>query len=80
MLLQVRDDAQFDERHSSRDAAIAPGKIYLSLYKNIPHHDLELLFPNLKISMSLKDRLMLTIPALGAAVPLVLKILPSWGS
>ena len=53
-----------------------PSKIYLSLYKNIPKDDIEFLFPNLKISMTLKDRLMLAVPAIGAAVPLALKILP----
>lgn len=58
---------------------LTPQSIYLNLYKNIPHGDLELLFPNIKISMTLKDKLMLGIPALGAAVPLALKILPSLG-
>ena len=58
---------------------LVPQRIYLNLYKNIPHGDLELLFPNIKISMTLKDKLMLGVPALGAAVPLALKILPSLG-
>jgi hypothetical protein len=64
---------------TSQIDSLAPEKIYLNLYKNIPHGDLELLFPNIKISMTLKDKLMLGIPALGAAVPLALKILPSLG-
>jgi len=58
---------------------LEPEKIYLNLYKNIPHGDLELLFPNIKISMTLKDKLMLVIPAMGAAIPMALKILPSLG-
>ena len=58
---------------------LEPEKIYLNLYKNIPHGDLELLFPNIKISMTLKDKLMLAIPAMGAAIPMALKILPSLG-
>lgn len=53
-----------------------PSKIYLYLYKNIPKDDIEFLFPNIKISMTLKDRLMLIVPAIGAAVPIALKILP----
>ncbi len=52
-------------------------RLYLYLYKNIPHDDLEMLFPNLKVSMTLKDRLFLIVPALGAAIPLILKVLPS---
>ena len=53
-----------------------PSKIYLYLYKNIPKDDIEFLFPNIKISITLKDRLMLIVPAIGAAVPIALKILP----
>lgn len=53
-----------------------PGKIYLYIYKNIPKHDLEFLFPNIKASMTLKDRLLLGVPAVGAAIPILLKILP----
>lgn len=64
---------------TSQTDNLVPQKIYLNLYKNIPHGDLELLFPNIKISMTLKDKLMLGVPALGAAVPLALKILPSLG-
>ena len=70
VLLQVKDAAYYKHNEGNRDDELIPGKIYLNLYKNIPHHDLELLFPNLKIIMTLKDKLMLAIPALGAAVPL----------
>jgi hypothetical protein len=79
VLLQVKDERYFAARGTEDNAQLAPGRIYLNLYKNIPHYDLELLFPNLEISMKLKDRLMLAIPAFGAAVPLALKVLPSIG-
>lgn len=79
VLLQVKDAAYYKHNEGNRDDELIPGKIYLYLYKNIPHHDLELLFPNLKIIMNFKDKLMLAIPAFGAAVPLALKILPSVG-
>jgi len=79
VLLQTKDAAYFDQAGKTLDSNLNPGQIYLNLYKNIPHHDLELLFPNLEISMNLKDKLMLGVPALGAAVPLFLKILPSLG-
>lgn len=48
--------------------------IYLYLYKDIPELDLEFLFPNIKISMTKKNRLL--IPALGAAFSIVFKVLP----
>lgn len=53
-----------------------PGKMYVYLYKNIPKYDLEFIFPNVKVSMTLKDRLILGVPAIGAAIPIFLKIIP----
>ncbi len=53
-----------------------PGKTYVYLYKNVPKPDLEFLFPNVKTSMTLKDRLLFVVPAIGAAVPVMLKVLP----
>ena len=50
VLLQVKDAAYYKHNESNRDDELIPGKIYLNLYKNIPHHDLELLFPNLRLS------------------------------
>lgn len=53
-----------------------PGKMYVYLYKNIPKYDLEFLFPNVKTSMTWKDRLLFGVPAIGAAVPIAFKVLP----
>lgn len=58
------------------ESNLSPKKIYISLYKNIPKNDIEFLFPNVKISMTLKDRLMLVVPAIGAGVPIILRIVP----
>lgn len=53
-----------------------PGKLYLFYYKNVPRHDLEVLFPNLETSMTVKDLLLFAIPAIGAAIWLLIKALP----
>ena len=80
VLLKFRDQSHFDSRQERLDElGFVPGKIYLYLYKNIPRNDLELLFPNVEVSMNWKDRLLLLVPALGAAIPLLLKVLPSLG-
>lgn len=73
VLLQTKDDLP----QPGNEETLKAGKIYLYFYKNIPHYDLEMLFPNLKISMTLKDKLLLVIPAVGAAIPMLLKVLPS---
>ncbi len=80
VLLRFRDLSHFEAKQKRLDElGFVPGKIYLYLYKNIPRNDLELLFPNVDVSMNWKDRLLLLIPAVGAAVPLLLKVLPSLG-
>ena len=54
-----------------------PGKMYVYFYKDVPQLDIDLLFPNVTTRMTWKDRLLFGIPAIGAAVPLVLKALPN---
>lgn len=77
LLIKFKDGQYFTVRNQSlEDLNFIPGKMYIYIYKNIPKLDLELLFPNVKISMTWKDRLLFGIPAIGAAVPLLLRILP----
>ncbi len=75
LLLRFKDADYFKERDLEQ-LPFEPGKMYLYLYKSIPRQDLEVLFPNVEIRMSWKDRLMFILPALGAAVPMLLKALP----
>lgn len=77
LLLKFKDSANFINKKAKRDQlGFKPGKIYVYLYKNIPKFDIEFIFPNVKISMTWKDRLLLWIPAIGAAIPLLGKVLP----
>ena len=55
-----------------------PGVTFIKMFKDVPLEDLEILFPNSKVTMSLKDKLMLAIPAVAAGVPLlVTKVVPA---
>jgi hypothetical protein len=56
--------------------AFQPGCIYVYLYKDVPKYDLELLFPNVEVGMTLKDKLLFGIPALGGLVGVLFKALP----
>ncbi len=77
LLIRFRDSDYFEARGlNPEQLRFTPGKMYLYLYKLIPKLDLEVLFPNVEIHMTLKDRLLFVIPALGAAIPMVLKALP----
>ena len=77
LLLKFKDSANFISKKAKQNqVGFKPGKIYVYLYKNIPKFDIEFIFPNVKISMTWKDRLLLGIPAIGAAIPLLAKVLP----
>ncbi|MFB2919197.1 MULTISPECIES: TMEM143 family protein [Aerosakkonema] len=77
LLLKFKDEAYFESKKIKYDRLnFTPGKIYIYFYKNIPKFDLELLFPNVKISMTWKDRILFGIPAIGAAIPIILKVIP----
>ena len=77
LLLKFKDSRYFDSKKIQIEQVnFKPGKIYIYLYKNIPKYDLEFLFPNIKLSMTWKDRLLFGIPAVGAGIPLVLRVIP----
>ena len=60
MFLHLKDeiiDATLQE-------SCVPGSVVLKMFHNVPKADLEMLFPNTKIRMRLKDKLMIGIPAL----------------
>jgi len=77
LLIKFKDEAYFlSKKEKPNQLKFKPGKIYIYFYKNIPKFDIEFLFPNVKTSMTWKDRLLFGIPAIGAAIPLTLKILP----
>lgn len=67
--------ARLKEKGSTQ---INPDKTIIKLFKDVPLEDLELLFPNSKVIMSLKDKLLLAVPAIAAGVPLlVTKVVPA---
>ncbi|MGD1806532.1 TMEM143 family protein [Dapis sp. BLCC M126] len=79
VLIKCKDkDKNNTSENPLEESNLIASKIYISLYRNIPKNDIAFLFPNVKVSMTLKDRLMLIVPAIGAAVPIVLRIVPQF--
>lgn len=76
LLIKFKDQEYFDRQKKTGKLNFIPGKTYVYLYKNVPKFDLEFLFPNVQISMTWKDRLMFVIPAIGAGISIILKVLP----
>lgn len=82
VILRFRDPSHFTarkKRERLEEMGFKPGMVYLYLYKDVPRNDLELLFPNVEISMTWRDKLMFGVPAVASAGPLMLKVLPSLG-
>lgn len=80
VLLRFKGDEHFISRKAKiEDLNFKPGMAYLYLYKDVPKQDLELLFPNVRVWMTWKDRLLFIGPLLAGLGPMVIKILPSLG-
>lgn len=83
LLLKYKDRAYFEnlcekKRKKKREQSplFQPGKIYAYFYKDVPKYDLELLFPNVEVGMTIKDKLLFAVPALGGSVGVLLKAIP----
>lgn len=65
---------------SKRDAKrikrrnIRPGAVLIKYFRNIASADLNALYPNVKVVMSLFDKLMLGVPALVGGVPILINL------
>lgn len=70
-------EKQKKRKQGKTEYKFIPGKMYAYFYKNIPKMDMDLLFPNVQTSMTLRDQLLLAVPAVGAAIPVLLKALPN---
>lgn len=78
LLLRFKPASYFEAKGKKvADLAFEPGQMYVYFYKNIPRYDLELLFPNVEVSMTLKDQLLFGIPAAGATIAALLRTLPN---
>lgn len=77
LLIKFKEEKHFIDRPTPKEELrFKPGHIYIYLYKNLSKLDIEFIFPNVKMSMNWKDRLLFGIPALGAGISLILKVLP----
>lgn len=75
LLTKFKDRDHFDRKEKKlKKRNFVPGQTYLYYFKNIPKADLEILFPNIKISMTLKDKLLFMIPLFGVGLSTLIKM------
>lgn len=71
-----REEHYQDKPVAQAELNFKSDKIYLYLYKDLSKLDLEFIFPNIEMSMNWKDRILFGVPAIGAAIPLTLRVIP----
>jgi hypothetical protein len=62
------------ERKRLRARKIVPGSVLIKYFRNIAATDLNALFPNVRVVMSLFDKLTLSVPALAGGIPILFNL------
>ena len=77
--LHYKDSSYFEAKKVDPEKIhFDPNSIVLKIFKRVPKNDLETIFPNAEPKMSLKDKLLLWIPAIGGGVPILsTKVVPA---
>jgi hypothetical protein len=77
MLITVKEtppDTKRGKAGRTRKAKLRPGAVLLKYFQNIAGADLNALFPDVRVGMSLRDQLTLGVPALIGGIPILIKL------
>jgi Protein of unknown function (DUF3754) len=77
MLITVKEtppDTKRGKAGRARKAKLRPGAVLLKYFQNIASADLNALFPDVRVGMSLGDQLTLGVPALIGGIPILIKL------
>lgn len=66
IFLRYQEQQWFDDNKRKVPTQVKPGGVMLKLFKDVPKADLEMLFPNGKIKMRNRDKLLIGLPALAS--------------
>jgi hypothetical protein len=79
MMAAVKPHAELREHQFARLTRnrVRSGSVLIKCFRNIASADLNVLLPNVRVKMSMLDKLMMAVPALVGGVPLVLKLVSS---
>jgi hypothetical protein len=75
LFVALKPDAR--EVHKSRRSLqrrIRPGSVLIKYFRNIASSDLNALFPNVQVVMSMWDKLFLGVPAIAGGIPILLNL------
>jgi hypothetical protein len=60
-----------------KKSQLRPGSILIKYFRHIASTDLHMLFPKVRVVMSLYDKLTIAVPALAGGIPLIANLLPT---
>src|SRR5262249_39918239 len=64
-------------RHRLAKSRLRPGTILIKYFRDIARSDLSMLFPDVRVVLSLFDKLSLGLPGIAGGIPILLKLLPA---
>ena len=71
---EIKSKRQLKELEASQ---LRPGSILIKYFRQIASTDLHMLFPKVRVVMSLYDKLTIAVPALAGGIPLIVNVLPT---
>jgi hypothetical protein len=77
LFVAMKPEADIVSRRERKRLArrkIRPGSVLIKYFRNIASVDLNALFPNVRVVLSLRDKLLLSGPALAGGLPILLKL------
>ena len=77
LLVAMKPETEIVSKRKRRRLArrrIRPGSVMIKYFRNIARTDLKALFPNVRVVMSIFDKLFLGVPALAGGIPILLNL------
>ncbi len=80
LMVMIKPDDHLTDKQRKRlaRAKLQPGSILIKYFRDICRSDLDMLFPNVRVVMSLFDKLALGVPAIAGGIPILLNLLPTF--
>jgi len=80
LMVMIKPASEIKSKRLKRHLAksrLRPGTILIKYFRDIARSDLNMLFPNVRVVMSLFDKLFLGLPGIAGGIPILLKLLPT---
>jgi len=80
LMVMVKPQGEINSKRLRRHLAksrLRPGTILIKYFRDVARSDLGMLFPDVRVVLSLFDKLSLGLPGIAGGIPLLLKLLPA---